>query len=181
MNLRIETDRLYIRELQPEDAEGMYEMEADPEVHRYLGNDPAKSVQKCIDAIAFIRSQYEQFGIGRWAVLKKENDEFLGWTGFKFIEGPINKHSKFHDFGYRFKSACWRQGFASESGLAALRYGLDVLGLKDVYAMTHEENIGSRKTLEKLGFTYVESFPYDGPNLNWQEQGIPTTWYKWYK
>lgn len=176
MSLLIETPRLYIRELVHEDLEGMFVMDSDEEVHKYLGNNPVTDVEQTRAVIDFIRSQYEQFGIGRWAVLKKDTDEFIGWLGFKFIEGPINKHSSYYDFGYRFGSAHWRQGYATEAATAALKYGQEVLNFKDVYALTHPDNIGSRRTLEKVGFTYVETFLFDGPPAIWSED--PTTWYE---
>jgi ribosomal-protein-alanine N-acetyltransferase len=176
MSIQIETPRLYIREILPSDAEGMFRMDSDKEVHRYLGNNPVTDIQQTREVIAFVRSQYEQYGIGRWAVIKKDTDEFIGWTGFKFYDTPINKHTDFYDFGYRFASAFWRQGYATESGMAALKYGIDVLGFRKIYGMTAPDNIGSRKTLEKLGFHYVETFNYDAVPSLWEND--PTTWYK---
>ena len=178
MSIFIETPRLYIREMLPEDDQGMFKMDSDKEVHRYLGNQPVTSIEQVREVINFVRHQYEQFGIGRWAVIKKDTNEFIGWTGFKFMNEPVNKHVNHYDFGYRFQSAHWRQGYATESALASLKYGLEVLSLKDIYAMTHVDNIGSRKTLEKVGFSYVETFNYDGPNATWQEAAEPTTWYE---
>ena len=179
MSIYIETPRLYIRELLPTDDEGMFEMDSDPAVHRYLGNTPVTSIERSREVIAIIRKQYGDFGIGRWAVIKKRGDEFLGWTGFKFMDKPVNKRSEFLDFGYRFKSSCWKQGYGYESAVAALDHGLNKLGFKDVYAMTDVENAGSRRILEKLGFRYVETFPYDGSNYAWVDLGLPVTWYEY--
>ena len=38
--IHIETDRLLLRNIVEEDAEGLFELDADPLVHRYLGNHP---------------------------------------------------------------------------------------------------------------------------------------------
>jgi RimJ/RimL family protein N-acetyltransferase len=46
MAIYIETERLYIRELQPEDAQGMFEMDSDPEVHRYVGGQPVATIEQ---------------------------------------------------------------------------------------------------------------------------------------
>jgi ribosomal-protein-alanine N-acetyltransferase len=177
-NLHIETPRLYIRQLLPTDEQGMFELDSDKEVHKYVGQHPVTTIEESREVIGIIRQQYEQYGIGRWAVLKKDTDEFIGWTGYKFMKGPLNNHSSFYDFGYRFKSAHWRQGYATESALAALKYGIEVLGLKDIYAMTDIDNIGSRKTLEKVGFSYIETFNYDDHAHPWRTNAEPTTWYK---
>jgi RimJ/RimL family protein N-acetyltransferase len=179
MSLLIETDRLFMREILPEDEQDMLEMECDNEVHKYIGNKPVTSLDEIRKVIDFIRAQYIDYGIARWAVVKKDNNEFIGWTGFKYMEGPINKQSSYYDFGYRFKSKHWRNGYATESGVAALKYGLEKLKLVDIFAMTHIENIGSRRTLEKLGFRYIETFNYDGYDTYWREPLEPTTWYKY--
>ena len=40
MNIFVETERLILREILPTDVEGLFELDSDPEVHRYLGNKP---------------------------------------------------------------------------------------------------------------------------------------------
>lgn len=178
MDVFIETERLVIRELLPADAEGMYEMDADPEVHKYVGKKPVTTIEQTRGVIDFIRQQYVDNGIGRWAIMEKSTNNFVGWTGFKFIQGPVNKHSNFYDFGYRLARKHWGKGYGTESAIAALQYGVDQLKFKDIYAETDVNNAASRRILEKLGFLYIETFNYDG-DPNWQKVGEPTTWYKW--
>ncbi|MES2704925.1 MAG: GNAT family N-acetyltransferase [Bacteroidota bacterium] len=178
MSVFIESERLYIRELQPGDAAGMYEMDADPEVHKYVGKTPVQSLKQSEDVVAFIRQQYTDFGIARWAVVEKGTDEFAGWTGFKFMKGPINGLSDYYDFGYRLKRKFWGRGYATESGHAALHYGIKEHGFKDIYAMTDVDNAASRRVLEKLGFELSGIFNYDA-EPTWREAGEPTTMYKW--
>ncbi len=178
MPILIETPRLIIRELVPEDADGLFEMDSDAEVHRYIHQSPIKTMQEADDAIAFIRKQYADNGIGRWAVMDKTTNEFLGWTGFKLMTEVANGHINHYDFGYRFKRSVWGKGIASESGAASLTYGLEALKLKPVFAMTDVKNMVSRHILEKLGFRFVEEFNYDGP-LPW---GIlPDRLVTWYE
>lgn len=174
----IETPRLIIRELQESDAEAMFEMDRDAEVHRYLGGKPYTDIAQSRDNIAFIRAQYAQNGIGRWAVELKTTGEFIGWTGFKLMrDQPVNGHVDHYDFGYRHARRFWKKGYAFEAAQAALAYGLRELRIPDVYAMTDVENAGSRRILEKLGFRLVEIFRYDGPSL-WVKD-LPVTWYRW--
>ena len=45
MTFNIETDRLLLRELRDSDLEGMFELDSNPNVHRYLGNKPIKTKQ----------------------------------------------------------------------------------------------------------------------------------------
>ena len=174
----IETDRLIIRSLLPQDDEGMFHLDSDPEVHRYIGNKPVKIIEESRDVIAFIRQQYEEFGIGRWAMLDRMNNEFIGWIGFKLVKGPINKHSNFIDFGYRTRQKFWNRGYATEASKACLEYGLTTLKYKDIYAMTDINNAASRRVLEKTGFRLIEIFEYDA-EPNWRAPNELTTWYKY--
>jgi len=176
MNVQIETERLIIRPLSVSDLEGMFAMDNDPEVHTYLGNNPTKTMEDEARVIEIVTRQYTDLGIGRWAVEEKTTGDFVGWTGFKRITTPINGHINHLDFGYRFARKHWGKGYATESGLASLNYGIDVMGLNDIHAMTHVDNAASRNVLEKLGFSFVSIFPYDG-DPPWVDEGHPITWY----
>ena len=176
MNIHIKTNRLFVRPLSMDDLPGMFAMDSDPEVHRYLGNRPAQTLEEEAKVIEFVRQQYTELGIGRWAIEEGATGDFVGWTGFKRITSPINGHNNHLDFGYRLARRHWGKGYASESGKAALQYGLDALGLSDIHAMTDVDNAASRRVLEKLGFKLVSIFPYDG-DVTWVERGYPTTWY----
>ena len=40
MNIKIETERFYLREVIPSDENGIFELDSNPAVHTYLGNNP---------------------------------------------------------------------------------------------------------------------------------------------
>lgn len=176
MQVHIETPRLIIREMRTDDDAAMFEMDSDAEVHKYLGNNPYKDIEQSRENIAFIQQQYKDNGIGRWAVTIKETGEFVGWTGYKLMREKVNGHVGHYDFGYRHMRKHWRMGYAYEAAKAALDYGIEVLGFRDIYGMTDIDNTGSRRILEKLGFEFVEVFNYDGQPF-WLT-GQPVTWYK---
>ena len=167
MELIAETERFIIRELLPDDLEGMFELDSDPEVHRYLGNKPVTDKNKSAETIAFVRQQYEDYGIGRWAIIDKETNDFIGWTGLKFVTEATNKHRNYYDLGYRLRRKYWGQGIATETALISLNYAFNRLNLSEVYAAAHCENEGSNKILRKIGFTFVETFYYQDIQCNW--------------
>ncbi len=177
INLQIETARLIIRPLGLEDVRVMFEMDSDPLVHLFLGNKPVTNIDESRVVIQSVQQQYIDNGIGRWAIIEKQSNEFVGWTGFKLIREKVNGHINFIDFGYRLKKQFWNLGYATEAGKAALAYGLEHYQFSPVYGMTDIHNKASRHVLEKLGFELVEIFDYDG-TPNWREEGAKTTWYK---
>ncbi|QEE51433.1 GNAT family N-acetyltransferase [Flavobacterium alkalisoli] len=168
MNPILESERLLFRELLPSDAEAMFEMDSDPEVHLYLGNNPVKSIDEVSDVIENIQWQYETFGLARMAVILKETNEFIGWAGLK-RERNLKERGIFYDLGYRFLKRHWGKGYATESAKAFVDYGFTVLNLEKINAYADAANVASCKALEKAGLKNMESFELDGVEEIWYE------------
>lgn len=169
MQIFIETERLVIRELLPSDDEDILELDSDPDVHEFLGKSPIKTIEEARNVIAFIRRQYIDNGIGRWAIVEKESGNFIGWTGFKLITDTINNHSNYYDLGYRLIKKYWGKGYATEAAAACCNYGFNHLAQIKLYAITDVGNANSRKVLEKVGFKCLETFDYDSVPHFWLE------------
>jgi len=169
MKIFAETERLILRELMPADAEGMFDMNNDPDVHRYLGNKPVTSIEQSIAEIEFIRKQYVEKGIGRWAVIEKTSGNFLGWSGLKLITETTNNHINYYDLGYRFIKRVWGKGYATETAMAVIDYGFTELKLNEIIGIADINNLGSIHVLEKVGLKRVSVFNYDGTKHVWMK------------
>jgi [ribosomal protein S5]-alanine N-acetyltransferase len=167
MKIITETERLIIREILPTDIDEMFELHSDPEVHSFLGNKTVTSKEQIVDIINFVRQQYIEHGVGRWAMIDKNTKEFLGWTGLEFVTKETNNHKNYYDLGYRLIKRFWGQGFATESAFASLNYAFDQLNATEVYAMADCRNEGSNKILKKVGLTFIETFNLEGIKHNW--------------
>jgi [ribosomal protein S5]-alanine N-acetyltransferase len=167
MKIFSETKRFILREILPTDVDGMYKLDSDPEVHRYLGNKPITSKEKIFEVINYIRQQYIDNGIGRWAIIDKNTNDFIGWTGLKFVTDTTNKHKNYYDLGYRLRRIYWGKGIATETAYASLDYAFDNLNIEKVYASADCENMGSNKILRKIGFNFIETFDLDKIKHNW--------------
>jgi len=165
----IETERLLLREFIPTDDLGLFELESNPNVHVYVGNKPITHIDEGRAYIDFLHQQYKDFGTGRWAVILKDTNEFLGWSGIKFITNEINKHKDFYEIGYRFIEKHWGKGYATESGKAFIDYAFNVMKVEALYAYADAGNENSRKILEKIGMQLVNSFEYEGDLQVWFE------------
>lgn len=169
----IETERLLLRELLLSDADGMFELDSNPKVHLFLGNNPVKKLEESIEYIHFVQKQYKDFGTGRWAVILKDTNEFLGWSGIKFITDEINGHKNFYEIGYRFIEKHWGKGYATEAGKAFVDYAFNEMKVDALYAYADAGNENSRKILEKLGLQYANSFEHEGETEVWYEMKNP--------
>lgn len=144
----LQTNRLYLREITSDDAEQAYLLNLDPEVIKYTGDDHFASIE---DAREFLSNydHYKNYGFGRWGVIQKSNDEFLGWCGLKY-----NEDIKEYDIGFRFFKRNWNKGFATESALACLELGFNKFNMPQIIGRAAKENHASIKVLQKIGLTY---------------------------
>ncbi|MGH1387509.1 GNAT family N-acetyltransferase [Kordia sp.] len=162
MNIHLETERLIIRGLIEQDIDGMFALDSDPEVHKYLGNKPIKQKEEALKYIKDVNKQYAERGIGRWAIEIKETGEFVGWCGLRlYTEYTFNNQTNFHDIGYRLRREFWGKGYATEASVACLDYAWNVLKLEKVYGITEMGNEASHKVLLKIGLNYIEDFHYE--------------------
>jgi [ribosomal protein S5]-alanine N-acetyltransferase len=160
------TTRFILRDLDEQDVEGMFALDNDPDVHTYLGNRPIRHREEAQAIIDAVRMQYRENGIGRWAIIDKATNEFVGWTGLKY-EQSLRRDFRYYDLGYRLRKKYWGQGIATETALASLYYGFTKMNLSEIYAAAHIDHAASNRVLRKVGLTWQETFVYDGSVHNW--------------
>ena len=166
MNVKLETERLFLRPFHANDAQDFFEMDSNPKVHIYLGNNPATSIEQSKSKIEGVLQQYKDYGVGRLAMIKKDTGELIGWSGLKF-ERELRKEFDYYDLGYRLKEAFWGNGYATEAAIASLNYGFNDLKLKEICAAAHAEHVVSNRILKKIGLQPSGTFVYEGDLCNW--------------
>jgi RimJ/RimL family protein N-acetyltransferase len=157
MQVFLETERLVLRRFTEDDVDHLVDLDSDPEVMRFLSDGiptPREVIQNDI-LPAFLRS-YERFpGFGVWAAIEKASEEFLGWFGFQPKDAARPNDVA---LGYRLHRAVWGQGYATEGAHALIRKGFTELGVQRVFATTYQDNLASRRVMEKAGLTLVRTY-----------------------
>ncbi len=166
MKIHIETERLIIRDLEEFDAKGIFDLDSNPEVHEYLGKRPIKTIKEAEEVIIFIRKQYVENGIGRWAIIDRKTNDFIGWAGLKY-EQELRENFSYYDLGYRLRKKYWGKGIATETAIESLNHGFNKLDLKEICAAADVNNLASNKILRKIGLRFIETFEFDGVSHNW--------------
>lgn len=151
----LETKRLILRELTTEDAEKFYELNSDPEVIRYTGDVPFRTIDQARNFLTDYKD-YRKNGFGRWAVIEKTTQEFIGWCGLKLNEQDLV------DIGFRFFRNYWGFGYATESASACLNYGFDTLKLTIIIGRSARANKASIRILEKLNMSFWKAGSCEG-------------------
>jgi ribosomal-protein-alanine N-acetyltransferase len=173
MDLILETDRLLLREMKLSDAEALFEMDRNPNVHQYLWNKPVKDISEVHATIESVQLQYKNNHIGRFVMLLKETKELIGWAGLKFNTEMVNNKIHFYDIGYRLDEKFWGKGYASEASFAWLDYGFKTMKIPVMEAAAHSDNIASNRILQKIGLQMTETYLEDGVSWNWYELKNP--------
>lgn len=158
LDFRIETNRLIIRPFTEDDIEPSYQLNLDEEVSRFTGDGGVVNKAEIERRIKEnVMGDYGKYGYGRLAVEWKENGQFIGFTGLKYLDDMDEV-----DLGYRFKRDYWGKGIATETGKICLDYGFNTLGLTRIIALVLPENVGSIRVLEKLDFEFEKEVMEDG-------------------
>jgi RimJ/RimL family protein N-acetyltransferase len=146
----LESDRLTLRRITPDDAEFMLALLNEPSFHQYIGDRGVRTLE---DAARYIANgpmaSYEKFGFGLWLVVSKATGEAMG------ICGLLKRETLDHpDIGFAFRPAFWGQGYALESASAVLAHGREAHGMGRIDAIVQPDNARSIRLLEKLAFRH---------------------------
>jgi ribosomal-protein-alanine N-acetyltransferase len=154
----IETERLLMRPYTLDDIEAAFQVNLDKAVSKYTGDGGVKTrkeIQQIIESTTM--ADYEKYGFGRLAVIYKPDNKYIGFSGLKYLP-----EFDMVDIGYRFASAYWGMGIATESARPFIPYGFEHLNLREIVGFVMPENKASANVLKKLGFHLEGLFDYDG-------------------
>lgn len=146
--LVLETERLLLRQLVPDDAAALEAILGDPVAMEWY---PAPLDRKGVEAwIKRNRERYERDGYALWAMILKSSRELIGDCGciLQEVEGRQQM-----EIGYHVRRDLWGNGYAPEAARACMDYAFTRLGVERVISMIRPENRNSIRVAEKNGLT----------------------------
>lgn len=169
MKLLFESQNFYYREFNFSDTKFIYELESEPEIHKYLTSEPLKNIEEAEFIIKYFINHYNQYGLGRWAIIRKSDNCFIGWAGLKFEKETVKEKSNFYDFSGRISKKFWQKGYSREIAISCINFGFSKLNLTEIIAMSRIDNILSNNLLQKIGFEYLYNFEFQNQYYNWYQ------------
>jgi RimJ/RimL family protein N-acetyltransferase len=130
-----------------DDLDELAALLADPDVIRYVGHGLPISRTESENALHSIIRHWDIHGFGRWAVMDKEPQEFIGYGGLRSLMGTP-------EMVYHFAKAYWGRGLATEMARASLRFGFEEHQFDHIVAVAKPENAASIHVMEKVGMKY---------------------------
>jgi RimJ/RimL family protein N-acetyltransferase len=147
------TERMRLRRFAPTDLDNLVQLDSDPEVMRYLSGGvatPRDVIEREI-LPAFMRFDAADHPFGVWAAAEKESQGFLGWFSLRLMDESAA-------LGYRLHRAAWGRGYATEGVRALIERAFRETAIERIVATTYEENLASRRVMEKAGMMFVRAF-----------------------
>lgn len=146
----LETKRLILREFTPNDLEQLHEILSDPESMQHYPNP--FTLEQSQSWITWNLKNYQAYGFGLWAVILKENGQFIGDCGITMQ--PINDKLE-PEIGYHINKHYEGHGYATEVAQACKTYAFDVLQLNTISSYMEPSNRASQRVAEKNGLRQV--------------------------
>ena len=151
--MKIETERLIIREMTEHDFDALYCVLADSDIMRHYPYtfDEARVrgwIKRNIE-------RYHVFGFGLWAVCLKETGEMIGDCGLtmQLINGQIKP-----EIGYHVRADQQRKGYAKEAAIAVRDWTFQNTPFQVVYSYMKHTNEPSARTAMAYGCKQVDEF-----------------------
>lgn len=149
----LETERLLLRPMTPDDAEAAFVWLSDPQVNRYMPYNLYTEVAAAREWIASATQQprYYLFGF-----VRKSDGLLIGSGDISPQEGSDVAWG----FGYNLRRDCWNQGYTTEATHAMIDFARREFGVRDFVAEHAKANPASGRVIEKCGLVYDHDGEY---------------------
>lgn len=151
--MKIETDRLILRELTMDDLEEVHDILSDPESMQYYPSP--FDLDKSKIWISWNIENYATYGFGLWAVFLKVDNQFIGDCGITMqnINGDMEP-----EIGYHINKRHANKGYATEAARACVKYAFEVLKFDKIFSYMKYTNIPSQRVAEKNGMKLLMEY-----------------------
>jgi RimJ/RimL family protein N-acetyltransferase len=151
----LETDRLLLVPCRNEHLSGLFAINSDPEVMRYLSGRPETLAltQSMIDRV---RERWTKCGYSWWTFIERQSGEIVGAGCIQNLRrgGDEPEADCPLEIGWRVRRDKWAQGIATEAARAMADFAFFRLRANVLYAVCDPENRASVSVMVKLGMRY---------------------------
>lgn len=155
---QFDTERLRLIPTSIDDADFLLVLLNSPKWLKYIGDRKVETIE---DAITYVQNrmnpQLERLGFGNYTVSLKSNNQKIGICGLYDREGLDGL-----DIGFAFLPEFEKKGYAFESAYKLLEVAVEKFKIKEISAITTEDNSESQKLLVKLGLQFEKKFFLEG-------------------
>lgn len=159
----LETSRLILRPCREEDRDLFYELSSDPAVLEFF---PFRRSREDADTVfTMIRDITPEPGFDLLVMALKQSGEAIGLCGLSKpqLEPYLPKDAV--EIGWRISARHWRNGYATEAGIALLRHAFETLRLDEILSITVHDNRRALAVMRKIGMHPDPAGDFDHPQI----------------
>ena len=144
------TPRLRLEPFTDAHLDGLYTLNSDPEVMRYITGKP-QVLDETKAMIERMKQHWADFGCGWWSFIELATNDLIGAGCIQPLARiPGNPP----EIGWRLRTDKWHQGYASEAARGMAEFAFNTLHNPDLTAVCHPDNAASAKVMERLGMEF---------------------------
>jgi RimJ/RimL family protein N-acetyltransferase len=147
----LETDKLLLRHLIPDDLDSLFALYSDPQVRKYFPEGTLTYEETREELEWFLNGHPEDPRLGLWATIYKQTGQFIGRCGL--LPWTIDGRQEV-EVAYMLAKDYWGQGLGTEVARAILHYGFERLNLTRLICLIDRENQASIKVARNIGMTF---------------------------
>lgn len=145
----LETERLFIKKIVPSDFRNFLRLHQDANVMKHFDGG-AKTLEQARRRFNEAMEHQEKFGFSYYNVFLKDNNTYIGQTGFFYnFDMTIN-------LCYAFLTQYQHKGYATEALSSLLKYGFETLKIPAVTLMSTPDNLASINLATKMGAVFTK-------------------------
>lgn len=156
----LETERVLLRRLRPDDLGPLFALYRDPDIRRYFPEGTLTEAETQAELNWFVNGGDPAHpGLGLWAAIEKTSGAFIGRSGL--IPWEIDGKTEI-EIAYLLAKSHWGQGLGAEIARGLVRHGFATLGLSRLIALIDPENEPSHRTALAAGLHFEREILHDG-------------------
>ncbi len=156
----LETERLLLRPLAPDDLDALARMYADPETMRWIGDGSTATREETAAWLERHRALSERQGYGLYAAVERASGALVGRCGLVHWDDVGGAPEL--EVGWLIDRSRWGRGYATEAGRAWSDHAFGALGRARLVSLVHPGNGASIRVAEKLGMRHERDVAFRG-------------------
>jgi RimJ/RimL family protein N-acetyltransferase len=151
----LETPRLQLRHLVPQDLDALFRLYRDPEIRRYYP-DGTRTLEETRQELEwFERGHPSHPELGLWATVERASGELIGRCGL--LPWSIAGEPEV-ELAFLIDKTRWREGLATEASRAIVEYARTRLRLQRLICLIMPGNVASEGVARKVGMDFEREY-----------------------
>lgn len=145
-SIKVQSERLKIVKFSSDMVESVYHNSHDENTKRFIPDEYFETIEEAREVVEYFMNNYGNNDVPQVYPIVLNDGENIG-----YIQAvPIDDGK--YEIGYHIAEKYTGKGYATEALTVFLPFIMNELKIKSIYGICNDDNIGSRKVLEKCGF-----------------------------